>query len=87
MTNPIDRALERLEVITEGNFDHIIRPILSDLAAEMFAEGVMAPCKCEAKARLAAVVEFVTAERYPPEREDYICDTILALARGEEKHD
>ena len=75
-----------------------IRSILTDLDAEIranaeakgYAEGVLAPCECkysyaaaEDRARLAAVAEFVTAERYPPEREDYICDTILALARGE----
>jgi hypothetical protein len=61
-----------------------MRAILTDLAAEMFAEGVMAPCKCEAKARLAAVTELCEkwVERGGYDSKHALRD-VLALARDE----
>ena len=90
-TDPIDRALERLEVITEGNFDHTIRPILTDLAAEKYNEGMeygsILRCR-DLKARLAAVVyRSEEAQRsnslgHSVAVADHLKE-ILALARGE----
>ena len=95
MTDPIDRALDRLEVITEGNFDHIIRPILTDLVAEIRAEerekwlDALMHANADAErssARLAAVEEEadrIIAHGMVHTQDRVLAGIFKALARGE----